>query len=499
MRSYVFGTTTTQEKRNIIIACGVIIVFMVLVSLTVDDSPLSTAYPNIDSGVFQYIGAHILQGQMPYLDFFDHKGPTLYLINAAAAFIAPGGFGLYLVETLFLIVAALVSYFTCRRFSGDFTALVAVVVAYSALASFLWGGNYVEQYALLFAAVSLFCFSSYFVKGHLASWEAFAIGFCAACVLFLRPNLLGAWAIFCIAILVFMVRDGKAKDIPRIVLFALGGFACFLVPILAWLVIGGAFPDFVDQYLVFNMEYSATYTWSDRIDTFFWMVGNQPMLVVVLGTGIYATARSAKEKRRFWACLLGATILTVMLASMSGREYVYYQMAWVPYAPLPFAFALARVAAYTKEQAASRRGRSVVAVIVTIALIGVCFIPNILNGYGSARTLYFAHDAEDMEGRGGVVRTVLALTEPSDKLIVGGAECWVYNETGRSAATKYIFQPDDTRLVIRNELLFEDIQANRPKLVVIPTNYNPLDALQGLPGYLEVFRNDSFMVFALQE
>ncbi len=510
MRPRATDTARPADGRIVAACCIAIAAFVALVSLTHDNSPLSTAYPNIDSGVFQYIGSHVLQGQMPYLDFFDHKGPTLYLLNTLGALIAPGGLGLYVVETVFLIAAALVSYFTCRRFATDAAALAAVILVYATLGRSLFGGNYVEEYALLFASVTLFCLSSYFVKGRLASWEAFAIGFCAGCVLFLRPNLLGAWVVFCAAIIIFMAREGKAGDIVRVALFAGLGFLCLVAPVLLWLALGGALPDFIDQYLRFNMEYSATYSWAARIETFWWMLGGQPTLIAALAAGVFAAIQTRRVGRkglslpshpesgsRFWVCLLIATLLTVAFASMSGREYEYYLMAWVPYAACPIAYALGEVFSYVRQNFDLHRGRSIALAAATVAVAGLCLIPNIATGYGYAQRYHVAQDAEDADGRGGVVQTVLALTSPDDKLVVCGAECWVYTETERSAATRYIFQPDDTRLEIRQQYLFEDIQANKPKLVVIPNNYNAFDALRGMPGYSLVFQNGGFMVYML--
>lgn len=470
---------------------------MVLVSLISDTSPTSTVYSNIDSGVFQYIGNHILIGQMPYLDFFDHKGPTLYLINALAAALAPGGFGLYVVDTLFLISAALVTFLTCRRFATDFPATVAVIIVYATLGRSLLGGNYVEQYALLFASVTLLCFSSYFVKGRLASWESFVIGLCAGLVFFLRPNLLGAWVVFCAAIIFFMVRDKKTKDIARTVLLALAGFLCFVVPVLLWLFIGGAFPDFIDQYFIFNLQYSDAYDQIARIETFIWMITAAPVVALALMAGVFAAFRAPKIESRFWITLYFATVFTLMLASMSGREYQYYLMAWVPYVALPLAYVLEQAVSYVKKNVSLHWVRSVGLSVVIAALLAFSLIPNVIQGYGYAEWHYSAQEDKDMEGRGGVVQAILALSTPEEKILVCGAECWAYNETGRLAATKYIFQPDDTRLEIRERFLFEDIQANKPKLIVIPNNFNELGALKGLPGYTKVFQNTSFMIFSL--
>ena len=49
-------------------------------------APLTPAFDGSahnDAAIFAYEGALVRQGGMPYLTFWDHKGPLIYLINAA--------------------------------------------------------------------------------------------------------------------------------------------------------------------------------------------------------------------------------------------------------------------------------------------------------------------------------------------------------------------------------------------------------------------------------
>ena len=50
------------------------------------------AKPGGDS-IFMYVAQGILEGEVPYLDRWDHKGPLLYLINAVG--LLCGAFGSY--------------------------------------------------------------------------------------------------------------------------------------------------------------------------------------------------------------------------------------------------------------------------------------------------------------------------------------------------------------------------------------------------------------------
>lgn len=45
----------------------------------------------IDQMIFQQIGYAILEGKVPYIDVFDHKGFYLFLFQAIGLFIGGGG------------------------------------------------------------------------------------------------------------------------------------------------------------------------------------------------------------------------------------------------------------------------------------------------------------------------------------------------------------------------------------------------------------------------
>ena len=69
-----------------------------------------------DSGVFMYTGLIISEGGLPYVDSFDHKGPLLYLFNAAAFYLFQSPRGVIALEGLALFVALMFSIRLWSRF-----------------------------------------------------------------------------------------------------------------------------------------------------------------------------------------------------------------------------------------------------------------------------------------------------------------------------------------------------------------------------------------------
>ncbi len=67
-----------------------------------------------DREVFSYAGMAILKGQTPYRDFFDHKPPGIFFINAAGSLLG-GLWGLWAINTLLALMATWLLYRTCLQ------------------------------------------------------------------------------------------------------------------------------------------------------------------------------------------------------------------------------------------------------------------------------------------------------------------------------------------------------------------------------------------------
>lgn len=201
-----------------------------------------------DSSVFQYIGQAIMRGEMPYRDVFDHKGPLLYLYNYFGNLILKIR-GVWIFEVVSVAVAVIFGYKMARLFLNRILATIAVMVAFSGYFRFVEGGNLTEQYALPFLFISLYIFTRYFME-KFSKVATLICGICFGAVCLLRPNMIALWAVF-VAIIFFM--ELKRRKFNFAIFFTLG-FALIVVPILSWLYLGGAFRDFIEQYLVFNLQ-----------------------------------------------------------------------------------------------------------------------------------------------------------------------------------------------------------------------------------------------------
>jgi len=80
---------TLRKHRDRIVIY--LILFAVVVPVLIHVSPMFITFPSRDSGVFMYIGKGILSGNIPYRDYWDHKGPVIYFINALGMLLMNSG------------------------------------------------------------------------------------------------------------------------------------------------------------------------------------------------------------------------------------------------------------------------------------------------------------------------------------------------------------------------------------------------------------------------
>ena len=176
-----------------------------------------------DSCVYIYVAKGILEGDIPYLDRWDNKGPLLYLLNLIGLVIHES-WGLWVVQGFFLLGASSFAFLTLKRGFGTTPALFSLalfLVSYSRLAP---QGNDTELYVLLFQFLALYLFlHSQEQPNPAASRASFtflhlAIGALGAASFLLKPSHIALWIV--IGLYWLLLRGNSLRK-------------------LAWAVVGG--------------------------------------------------------------------------------------------------------------------------------------------------------------------------------------------------------------------------------------------------------------------
>lgn len=307
--------------------------------------PFSKDMPAADSTVFLSIGQGILDGKVPYVDFFDHKGPLLYAINAGGLLLGkflglscgflPWG-GVWILELVSLFLALLFAFKTALLFAAPRPAMLAVLVNSVCLGAFFYQGNLPEEYALPLVFASLYLYLRHFISGvELRGRDTVLLGVFAGMSLLLKPNMFSVWAA-CSGVL--CLQMALARDWRRFALHVgsfFSGVALVFVPVFLLLAITGALPDFFGQYVLFNLRY-ASHSGSlwNSIHNFF-SIANRMHIWVLPVVAFYLVARfhGKRECPGFLAWFLSIPLAMAMFASsphLGERNFMVMVPLYLP-------------------------------------------------------------------------------------------------------------------------------------------------------------------------
>jgi Dolichyl-phosphate-mannose-protein mannosyltransferase len=411
-------------------------------------APLTPAFDGswrYDSSIFAYEGALVRDGAMPYVAFWDHKGPLIYLINAAGLSLSNGHlWGIWLVGLITVWLAAALGYRAMREAFGVPAALIGLVFFVVALGGFESGTNMTEEYALPLAWGAALVLIRWTRRRRASMSAGLALGALGALAFFLRGNLAGASTAAVLTIAVVLLRERRFGALARTALGAIAGAVIAGAPLIAWLAYGGAMRAFWDQAIAYNLTYTQA-DFTQRLVSAIagvWLATvTAPLLLPAAGlVACVRRLRRSRANERAQPIMMFALIwiaVELPLASISGRPYDHYFIMLLPPMALLAAALVAELLAHSPTPAnIGRRARSP-------AIIAALFVLVMLRPLAAHLTLR-ARTSGIVPARTSsqVVQTadyVRAHSSPSERLLVWGLSGGVYFLAQRPAASKYLF------------------------------------------------------------
>jgi 4-amino-4-deoxy-L-arabinose transferase-like glycosyltransferase len=430
------------------LALSLIALWIPLQLLVAWPAPLTPAFDGpwrYDSSIFAYEGALVRQGAMPYVAFWDHKGPLIYLINAAGLSISGGHlWGIWLIGLLTVWLATAVGYRAMRDAFGAPAALMGVVFFIVALGGFESGTNMTEEYALPLAWGAALVLVRWTRTRGSSVGAGLALGALGALAFFLRGNLAGASAAAVLTIAIVQLRERRPGAVARLAIGATIGAAIAGAPLIVWLAHGDALGGFWDQAIAYNLTYTRA-DFTQRLVSAIagvWLATlTAPLLLPAAGL-VAATHRLRRSRahERSHPIMIFALIwvgVELLLASISGRPYDHYFIMLLPPMALLTAALVSEILSHSRTPAnLGRRVRSP-------AIIGALFALVMLRPLLGALVLR-ARTGRIVPSRASsqVVQTadyVRAHSSPADRLLVWGLSGGVYFLAQRPPASKYLF------------------------------------------------------------
>jgi len=477
-----------MKSSKMVYQAGLALLFLLLpASLLYYGNPLDHL-PGTDNGVFLYGGQQLLAGKIPYLDFWDHKGPLIYFINAIGLLFGKGSrWGVWGMEFIFLTLTAAGIYKITRDQWGKSAGIVAAVYWAYALGQvghyrYFNDTNYTEAYSLLFnvAAVYFWAWSARSKQSH---WGWSAMGIATGFSLLLRPNNIGIQVSIVLAGFIAAIAQGEIKGFLKNASFLAAGVSAVLAVFAIWFLLHGALSDFVDSVFSYNAYYAQknqakgfALSYMAMVTGSFDKLGWFPFFgyVIILFLWILRQAKrktfDARHENIFILMLLIGLPLETILSSVSGRVFFHYIMIWTPYLGILSGILTKEVLAKIAPPAL---GKFVPAALLasTLAVLLAIHIP-VLEGYARLGNHFLAHDNKPLEAQTAVVQYIEDVTEPGETVLVWGNNVWINFLADRASPTKYsyqfpLFMPG---YATENRVLgfLADLQSAPPVLIVEP-------------------------------
>lgn len=437
-----------------------LLLFLAATALYSTVAPYTFPFPDRDQGVYTYVAEHLLRGQIPYRDLWDHKGPLIYLIYALGLLIHPA-YGVWLLGLAVLWLAAFLSDRLVKEVFDSNTALLVTALWLASLLAVVDGGGTVESFNLPFQFAALFAFQRFFQTG--GTRYAILIGASMGLSSLLRPNgiAIGIAIFLFLAYRVLTKRDSFSHWAQPVFWMLIGGLL-ILLPVAIWLAVNGALDEFFD--IVFR--YNALYSQMARLK---WLAipigaGYVPTLVALALAGAMAMrGKSISNAQKMWSSfLLLAALIEILLSTLSGRVYRHYFVSWLPVLGL-----LAAPAISLLERGWRGRGARLVQAVSLVTLVWVAIQARV-----PREPLSVPPRSDDP-----VVRYVLEHTSESDFVWFWGNEVKYNVWTGREAPTRLLYAyPLGTPGYATEALvasILDELRARRP-MIVDATPSDPL-------------------------
>jgi hypothetical protein len=395
---------------------------------------------------------------LPYGDFVDNKGPLTYLINVPGMFF--GGFtGIWFTGLIFLFISVLFAYKTALLFGDKRMALWGTVFSFVVSLVFFTVYTGTEEYSLPFLMISLYLFTKNLLSDEhdFKFSELVVLGVCFACAVMIRLNMFPLWAGFCMVIFVITLARRRFLTAGKYILGFCLGTLFVLIPLYLYLKINGIFDDFVVQVLFTGASRGFSGSGVKETSRNFFLVINRTCSIAPLFFGLYYMVLNYKKPAfSYYFAYTFSYFLMVLFLSFSSGE-VHYNMVLVPF----FIPALTVLAGFLYNAFSANKYRS----LIVICFLSLLFFEGIVNYSYDMSKIFFDKSGQQLVRMGKIIDSS---TNPDDKIISLGTNCFIYPFTKRMAVSKYACQGYFIDQVpgARDEFL-SDVLTNKPAIIVI--------------------------------
>ena len=249
---------TMHIVNRIIVFSFVAFVFLLLFSY--DTSPLYK-WCHSDTANYMLEGILVEKGLVPYIDFFEHKGPLMFVIQWMGAMLTGNKIGFLLIEIPFLTVTLYGSYKIIDLFYNDQRKSIIITIIALLLNRIYFAGNMTEDYCIPFLVWSMYFVVKYFkcdidndIEHNVKYAFFYGITF-MVCVLIRMTNFLPISVMIITGTVLLAVNKKWSNILKNIVAFIIGA-VLVLVPFVIYYIKKNAIYEMFYGTIIHNIKYT---------------------------------------------------------------------------------------------------------------------------------------------------------------------------------------------------------------------------------------------------
>lgn len=298
-------------------------------------SPLYPLNDWVDANCYMTVGRAMTEGKRPYCDLFEHKGPLLYMLHAAAALISESSFfGVFLFEVLACIWFLYLSCRLFRRFTGNSSLWAIPFTAMTVYSSYTFShGDSAEEFCLpLILCAFLLGLDCIDTSKPPSGRNSYFMGIIAGIIFWTKFNLLGFLIGGFIILAAISLKNGIAS-IVRMCAYIVLGVGTVSLPVIIFFAANDALFSLSEVYFynnIFLYGGEKTPLLRNLADGAVFTVKFLPIGTLLIIAGIAAAVIRRKKRYLLYG---GASLITAFLGAFAGHlSYQYYPLVLAPFA-----------------------------------------------------------------------------------------------------------------------------------------------------------------------
>lgn len=287
-----------------------------------------TNYYGYDSTVFMIIGKGLLNGQVPYLDLFDHKGPYLFFIQAMGQFLGNGKTGIFILQVINLTIISNLIFLLSKAFLKTNLAFINYLFFLLLFCGTIGEGNLTEEWSLIFILVPLFLLTKHFSKNkqkHPLKYS-FIYGLCLGIVVLIRVNNTAIIAGSILGLMLSFIFEKKYSETAKNISSLMIGLIISIIPIYLYYSYHNALSDMINGTFVFNFKYLSAASEKQNIHQIATnFIKLFPLLILCLAIYLY----DKKNQSKLSFIVIPSAIIT-FLFFIKGHSFNHYFTVTLP-------------------------------------------------------------------------------------------------------------------------------------------------------------------------